>query len=137
MMQSKAVKKRRALMVLAAVFAAVCLLVSCSGIPAYANVDPTWEEENWEEEETVIPEQTPEETPPEDIVPKTAARKAKMTGLMCVCSMGNGNTMEAHSLRLATDMRHSHSPVLAILTWSILRESAFPLTWVIPMRCSL
>ena len=69
-MQSKAVKKRRALMVLAAVFAAVCLLVSCSGIPAYANVDPTWEEENWEEEETVIPEQTPEETPPEDIVPE-------------------------------------------------------------------
>ena len=69
-MLSKAVKKRRALMALAAVFAAACLLVSCSGIPAYANVDPTWEEENWEEEETVIPEQTPEETPPEDIVPE-------------------------------------------------------------------
>ena len=69
-MQSKAVKKRRALMALAAVFAAACLLVSCSGIPAYANVDHTWEEENWEEEETVIPEQTPEETPPEDIVPE-------------------------------------------------------------------
>ena len=69
-MLSKAVKKRRALMALAAVFAVACLLVSCSGIPAYANVDPTWEEENWEEEETVIPEQTPEETPPEDIVPE-------------------------------------------------------------------
>ena len=55
--------KRRALMALAAVLAAVCLLMSCGGIPAYANVDPTWEEE-----ETVIPEQTPEETPPEDTV---------------------------------------------------------------------
>ena len=55
--------KKRALMALAAVLAAVCLLMSCGGIPAYANVDPTWEEE-----ETVIPEQTPEETPPEDTV---------------------------------------------------------------------
>ena len=50
--------KRRALMALAAVLAAVCLLMSCGGIPAYANVDPTWEEE-----ETVIPEQTPENEP--------------------------------------------------------------------------
>ena len=55
--------KKRALMALAAVLAAICLLMSCDGIPAYANVDPTWEEE-----ETVIPEQTPEETPPEDTV---------------------------------------------------------------------
>ena len=55
--------KKRALMALAAVLAAICLLMSCGGIPAYANVDPTWEEE-----ETVIPEQTPEETPPEDTV---------------------------------------------------------------------
>jgi len=50
-------------MALAAVFAAMCLLVSCSGVPAYANVDPTWEEE-----ETVIPEQTPEEAEPEETV---------------------------------------------------------------------
>ena len=55
--------KKRALMALAAVLVAICLLMSCGGIPAYANVDPTWEEE-----ETVIPEQTPEETPPEDTV---------------------------------------------------------------------
>ena len=54
--------KKRTLMALAAFFAACCLLMSCVR-PAYANVDPTWEEE-----ETVIPEQTPEETPPEDVV---------------------------------------------------------------------
>ena len=56
--------KKRTLMVLAALFAACTLLMSCVR-PAYANVDPTWEEE-----ETVIPEQTPEETPPEETVPE-------------------------------------------------------------------
>ena len=66
MIQSISVKKKRAWMALAAVFAAVCLLVSCSGIPAYANVDPTWEEE-----ETVIPEEPAEEASPEETVPES------------------------------------------------------------------
>ena len=56
--------KKKTLLALAALFAACVLMMSCVR-PAYANVDPTWEEE-----ETVIPEQTPEETPPEETVPE-------------------------------------------------------------------
>ena len=56
--------KKRTLFALAALFAAMCLMMSCAR-PAYANVDPTWEEE-----ETVIPEQTPEEAAPEETVPE-------------------------------------------------------------------
>lgn len=63
MMQSVTANRRRIWLALAAVLAAMCLLVSCGGVPAYANVDPTWEEE-----ETVIPEQTPEEATPEETV---------------------------------------------------------------------
>ena len=57
--------KKRALMALAAVLAAVCLLMSCGGIPAYANVDPTWEEEV-----TVIPEEPAAEAAPKETVPE-------------------------------------------------------------------
>ena len=53
--------KKHTLMALAALFAACCLLMSCAR-PAYANVDPTWEEE------TVVQEQTPEETPTDETV---------------------------------------------------------------------
>ena len=55
--------KKRTLMALAALLAACCLLMGCAR-PAYANVDPTWEEE------TVIPEQTPKEVPPEETIPE-------------------------------------------------------------------
>ena len=41
--------KKKTLLALAALFAACVLMMSCVR-PAYANVDPTWEEE-----ETVIP----------------------------------------------------------------------------------
>lgn len=56
------IKKRTLLAFMAALFAACIFLGSCART-AYANVDPTWEEEV-----TVVPEQTPEETPPEDTV---------------------------------------------------------------------
>ena len=56
--------KKRTLLVLAAVIAAICLMMSCAR-PAYANVDPTWEEE-----ETVIPEEPAEEASPEETVPE-------------------------------------------------------------------
>ena len=56
--------KKRTLLVLAAVLAAICLMMSCVR-PAYANVDPTWEEE-----ETVIPEEPAEEASPEETVPE-------------------------------------------------------------------
>ena len=56
--------KKRTLLVLAAVMAAICLMMSCAR-PAYANVDPTWEEE-----ETVIPEEPAEEASPEETVPE-------------------------------------------------------------------
>lgn len=56
--------KKRTLMALAALFAACALLMSCA-MPAYANVDPTWEEEV-----TVIPEETPEEAAPEETIPE-------------------------------------------------------------------
>lgn len=55
--------KKRTLMALAALLAACCLLTSCVR-PAYANVDPTWEEK-----ETAVDEKPPEETPPEETVP--------------------------------------------------------------------
>ena len=52
-------------MEMGAALAASCLLMSCGGVPAYANVDPTWEEE-----ETVIPEEPAEEASPDETVPE-------------------------------------------------------------------
>ena len=57
--------KRNAVPALAAMLLCFTLLTSCAR-PAYANVDPTWEEEV-----TVIPEEPAEEAPPEEVIPET------------------------------------------------------------------
>ena len=54
--------KNQKLMALAALLAACCLLMSCVR-PAYANVDPTWEEET-----AAVEERTAAETPEEETV---------------------------------------------------------------------
>lgn len=64
-MMTSSTMKKRTLLALMALTAACCLLVSCVR-PAYANVDPTWEEE-----ETVIPEEPAEEASPEETVPES------------------------------------------------------------------